>query len=102
VLAEYLRGPEAAQEVSQLSPSKELEEAWFLGLRLRDGVAWQALVVEFGRDPVVIFHPVVRELCELGLLTDAAGVVRLTARGVLFSNEVFARFLGTKEEFQMQ
>ena len=102
VLAEYLRGPEAAQEVSQLSPSKELEEAWFLGLRLRDGVAWQALVVEFGRDPVEIFHPVVRELCELGLLTDAAGVVRLTPRGVLFSNEVFARFLGTKEEFQMQ
>jgi hypothetical protein len=45
---------------------------------------------------------VVRDLCDLGLLTDAAGVVRLTLRGVLFSNEVFARFLGAQEELQIQ
>src|SRR3984885_10491613 len=102
VLADYMRGPEAAEEVHQLSHSEELEEAWFLGLRLREGVAWQALAAEFGRDQVEIFLPIVRELCDLGLLTDAAGVVRLTPRGVLFSNEVFARFLGVKAEFQMQ
>ena len=102
VLAEYLRGPEDAEEVRRLSPSEELEEAWFLGLRLHEGVAWQALAAEFGRDQVEIFHPVVRELCALGLLTDEAGVVRLTSSGVLFSNDVFARFLGVKEEFQIQ
>ncbi len=102
VLAEYLRGPEAAEELRRLSPAEELEEAWFLGLRLREGVAWQTLATEFGRDPVEIFHPVVRELCNLNLLTDEAGMVRLTPRGVLFSNEVFARFLGVKEEFQIQ
>ena len=102
VLAEYLRSPEAEEEVRRLSPSEELEEAWFLGLRLREGVAWQALAAEFGHDPVEIFHPVVRELCNLDLLTDVAGMVRLTPRGVLFSNEVFARFLGVKEEFQIQ
>ena len=65
VLAEYLRGPEAAEELRRLSPSEELEEAWFLGLRLREGVAWQALAAEFGRDRVEIFRPVVRELCDL-------------------------------------
>jgi oxygen-independent coproporphyrinogen-3 oxidase len=102
VLAEYLRGPEAAEEVNQLSPSEELEEAWFLGLRLREGVAWRALAAEFGRDQVQISLAVVRDLCDLGLLTEEAGVVRLTPRGVLFSNEVFARFLGVKEQFQMQ
>ena len=102
VLAEYLRGPETAEEVRRLSPPEELEEAWFLGLRLREGVAWQTLTAEFGRDQVEIFHPVVRELCTLDLLTDEMGVVRLTPRGVLFSNEVFARFLGVKEEFQIQ
>jgi oxygen-independent coproporphyrinogen-3 oxidase len=102
VLAEYLRGSEAAEEVRQLSPAEELEEAWFLGLRLQEGVAWQALAAEFGRDQVEVFLPVVRELCVLGLLTDEAGVVRLTQPGVLFSNEVFARFLGVKEEFQTQ
>src|ERR1700678_1915576 len=102
VLPEYLRGPEAAEEVRRLSPSEELEEAWFLGLRLNEGVAWQALAAEFGRDRVEIFLPVVHELGDLGLLTDEAGGVRLTPRGVLFSNEVFARFLGVTEEFQIQ
>jgi oxygen-independent coproporphyrinogen-3 oxidase len=102
VLVEYLRGPETAEELRRLSPAEELEEAWFLGLRLREGVVWQALAAEFGRDQVEIFHPVVHELCALDLLTDQAGVVRLTPRGVLFSNEVFARFLGVKEEFQIQ
>ena len=102
VLSEYLRGPEASEEVRRLSSSEELEEAWFLGLRLHEGVVWQALAAEFGRDQVEIFLPVVRELGDLGLLTDEAGVVRLTPRGVLFSNEVFARFLGVKEELQIQ
>jgi oxygen-independent coproporphyrinogen III oxidase len=102
VLSEYLRGPAGAEEVRRLSPSEEVEEAWFLGLRLNEGVAWQALAAEFGRDQVEIFLPVVRELGDLELLTDEAGVVRLTPRGVLFSNEVFARFLGVKEEFQIQ
>jgi oxygen-independent coproporphyrinogen III oxidase len=102
VLAEYLRGAEAAEELRRLNPAEELEEAWFLGLRLREGVAWRALTAEFGRDQVEIFLSVVRELCNLDLLTEEAGVLRLTPRGVLFSNEVFARFLGVKEEFQIQ
>jgi oxygen-independent coproporphyrinogen-3 oxidase len=102
VLAEYLRGPEDAEKVHPLTPSEELEEAWFLGLRLHEGVAWQALAAEFGPDPVETFLPVVRELCDLDLLNDEAGVVRLTPRGVLFSNEVFARFLGVTEEFPIQ
>ena len=96
VLAEYLHG-DPKQDVRQLSLSEEMEEAWFLGLRLRAGVAWQALVTEFGRDRVEIFRPVVRELCQLELLTDEDGLVRLTPHGVLFSNEVFARFLGVEE-----
>jgi oxygen-independent coproporphyrinogen-3 oxidase len=96
VLADYL-GNDPVHDVRQLGPSEELEEAWFLGLRLRAGVAWQALVAEFGRERVEIFRPVVRELCQLELVTDEEGIVRLTRRGVLFSNEVFARFLGVQE-----
>jgi oxygen-independent coproporphyrinogen III oxidase len=102
LLAEYLRGPEAAAEARQLSHAEELEEAWFLGLRLIEGVAWQALDDEFGADQVQVFAPVICELRDLGLLTNQQGVVRLTRRGVLFSNEVFARFLGVKKELQPQ
>ena len=43
-----------------------------------------------------------RELCSLELLTQENGVVRLTRRGVLFSNEVFARFLETGPELQCE
>jgi oxygen-independent coproporphyrinogen III oxidase len=105
VLGEYLHGDQVGQvhDVRELSASEELEEAWFLGLRLRAGVVWQDLAAEFGCDRVENFRPVVRELCELELLTDEQGVVRLTQRGLLFSNEVFARFLEVEEqELQMQ
>jgi oxygen-independent coproporphyrinogen III oxidase len=100
VLGEYLRGDGSAgplQEVRELSPTEELEEAWFLGLRLRAGVAWHDLAAEFGCDRVEKFRPVVRDLCRLDLLVDEQGVVRLTPRGLLFSNEVFARFLEVEE-----
>jgi oxygen-independent coproporphyrinogen III oxidase len=76
--------------VRRLSVEEEREEAWFLGLRLRDGVRWQDM--QGGET----FRPVVQELCELELVTDRDGVVRLTDRGVLFSNEVFERFLGVE------
>jgi oxygen-independent coproporphyrinogen-3 oxidase len=106
VLDEYLRGDDFAgplQEARELSTSEELEEAWFLGLRLRAGVAWHDLAAEFGSDRVENFRPVVRELCQLELLTDEQGVVRLTRRGLLFSNDVFARFLEVEEPaLQMQ
>ncbi len=102
VLAEYLRGGQV-QDVRQVSSCEALEEAWFLGLRLRAGVAWRALAAEFGSDRVENFVPLVRELCQLGLLTDQEGVVCLTQRGLLFSNDVFARFLGVEEpELQLQ
>ena len=97
VLGEYLRG-DKGEDVRELRSSEELEEAWFLGLRLRAGVAWQDLAAEFSGDRVENFRPLVRELCQLELLTDEQGVVRLTRRGLLFSNEVFARFLEVGEQ----
>jgi putative oxygen-independent coproporphyrinogen III oxidase len=96
VLAEYLAGS-PSQDVRRLDSTEELEEAWFLGLRLRAGVAWQDLATEFGRGRVELFEPVVRELCGLALMTDENGVVSLTRRGALLSNDVFARFLGVEE-----
>jgi oxygen-independent coproporphyrinogen-3 oxidase len=94
-LPEFLRTSEgeAPEDARKLSSSEELEEAWFLGLRMNEGVRWRALLDEFGHDRVAAFVPVVRELCEFGLLTQREDVVRLTRRGVLFSNDVFARFL---------
>ena len=96
LLPRYLTG-EPVEEVHPLRPAEELEEAWFLGLRLRSGVRWEDLAAEFGAEPVKAFRPIVRELVELELLTEKEGRVSLTRRGLLFSNGVFARFLAITE-----
>ena len=83
--------PAAPIVARELSRSEELEEAWFLGLRLREGVRWSALPA--GKDDVMAFHPIVEELCGLDLLSNDGQAVRLTPRGMLLSNEVFTRFL---------
>jgi oxygen-independent coproporphyrinogen-3 oxidase len=62
------------------------EERFFLGLRLREGIRptqeeWR----RFGT-PIQIFE-------EAGLLEATDGVLRLTKRGVLLSNEVFQEFI---------
>ena len=92
----YLSAPQEPLE-HPLSRASELEEAWFLGLRLSEGVRWAALVDEFGPEAIFTQRQVVEDLCAQGLLTEDGGTVRLTPRGVLLSNEVFASFLLERE-----
>lgn len=76
-----------------LTPAEELEEAWFLGLRLNAGVSLSALREEFGREAVNAFAPTLAELASDRLITQQEDRIRLTQQGRLLSNEVFARFL---------
>ena len=77
----------------RLTPEEELEEAWFLGLRLNAGVSLAALGAEFGAGAVEKFDSVIAELVSDGLVKSSGEHVRLTMQGRLLSNEVFARFL---------
>ena len=77
----------------RLSREEEIEEAWFLGLRLNAGVSLGALRAEFGRADVDSFEPLLTELECHGLITWTADRIALTTRGRLVSNEVFERFL---------
>jgi oxygen-independent coproporphyrinogen-3 oxidase len=81
------------EQPEQLTLEQELEEAWFLGLRLNAGVNLAALRAEFGADAVSRFDFVIAELVSDGLIECANNRVWLTVRGRLLSNEVFARFL---------
>jgi oxygen-independent coproporphyrinogen III oxidase len=92
-LADYLSG-EMEAEVERVDRAAELEEGWFLGLRLVEGVSLAALRAEFGGEAVEAFDDVVAELVDDGLLTRAGERVALTTRGRMLSNEVFVRFLG--------
>ena len=78
----------------RLRRDEELEEAWFLGLRLSEGVSLAALREEFSAPAVRACLPNVTQLADQGLVSFAGGDrVALTPRGRLLSNEVFARFL---------
>jgi len=96
-LTAFLAGPEPA-ETSWLSPVRQHEEAWFLGLRLNAGVNVSALKREFGVQPVAQAMEVAGGLVEDGLLTSDGRTVRLTDQGRLLSNDVFQEFLGLGSE----
>jgi oxygen-independent coproporphyrinogen-3 oxidase len=72
--------------VSSLTPSNTKEERLFTGLRLAQGVRLDA-------DEWRQHHEPIQRFIEAGLLETDLDVVRLTARGVLLSNEVFQEFL---------
>jgi len=96
-LAAFLEGLQTP-ETTWLSPSSQLEEAWFLGLRLNSGVEIATLEREFGLAAVAPALEVVARLAESGMLEFARGTVRLTAQGQLLSNDVFQEFLGLEPE----
>lgn len=91
-LEPFLTSPGWAQP-RRLTRVEELEEAWFLGLRMNAGVNVAALRVEFGEDAVSHFDVMLAELASEDVIECAGGQVRLTPRGRLLSNDVFARFL---------
>ncbi|HUY80909.1 MAG TPA: radical SAM family heme chaperone HemW [Acidobacteriaceae bacterium] len=91
-LEPFLESP-GWDEPERLTPEEELEEAWFLGLRLNAGVSLSTLGAEFREDAVRPFETVLAELAADGLMEREGDRVRLTAEGQLLSNEVFARFL---------
>lgn len=96
-LKAYLEGTELP-ETAWLSPARQHEEAWFLGLRLNAGVEVPELEREFGRTAVEPAVASAEQLAEDGLLTIDGDTVRLTARGRMLSNEVFQEFLTCVEE----
>jgi putative oxygen-independent coproporphyrinogen III oxidase len=70
-----------------------LEESFFLGLRLNLGVDLDRLRADFSPESVASCESTIEECIREGLLEKTGTAVRLTSRGRLLSNEVFARFL---------
>ncbi|HST10641.1 MAG TPA: radical SAM family heme chaperone HemW [Terriglobales bacterium] len=79
---------------TDVSRKMALEETFFLGLRLSQGVDVDRMGEEFGVRAIETVSPILSELTQDGLLACEGPRVRLTPRGRLLSNEVFERFLG--------
>ena len=86
--------------VTPVSAQAAVEESFFLGLRLNRGVDLSQIMNGHpARSEESAFLDSAIESCILdGLLEQQGAIVRLTARGRLLSNEVFARFLAEKAE----
>ncbi|HTK94754.1 MAG TPA: hypothetical protein VL382_03885, partial [Terriglobales bacterium] len=91
-LDDYMRG--VAPTVTPVTREQQVEEAFFLGLRLEQGVDLAALRAEFGEAALAPFLGVADELVHDAMLARDGTRLRLTDRGRLISNEVFERFLG--------
>ncbi len=83
--------PEAGGEL--ISPAQAMGEMMMLGLRLSQGVSATAFRKRFDRELDAVYRRQLEELAAADLIEWDAGCVRLTSRGRLLGNQVFARFL---------
>ena len=95
VLEKYVAG--SAFERTLVSSTGALEETFFLGLRLNRGVNLKEVSAAFGEEVLRGAYMAIEDLVSDGLLQRYCDSIRLTARGRLFSNEVFERFLAMDE-----
>jgi len=94
---EYVRrieeGQSAVADFEVIGRELEMGETMMLGLRLTEGVTFSRFEQRFGVAMNEVYAQELEELGEQGLIeVDAAGV-RLTRRGWLLGNRVFAAFL---------
>ena len=81
-------------EVEVLSPHIARGEAIFLALRTADGLDASRFAAEFGAAPRAFFAEAIAQLCSAGLLEEGdTGRLRLTPRGRMLSDSVFAHFV---------
>jgi oxygen-independent coproporphyrinogen III oxidase len=96
-LGDYLQAMES--ESSPRSWSREvtdrqaLEETFFLGLRLSEGVDWNRLQDTNNGDQLGKYGKSINDLCNRGLMEWKDSRIRLTSSGMLLSNEIFQIFV---------
>lgn len=84
---------DTAPQPTLVDEGAALEETFFLGLRMNCGLELTAVARAFGEAALAGYRDTIAKLVDRGLVELANGWLRLTARGRLFSNDVFVEFL---------
>ncbi len=92
-IAALRQGRSAVVEEEELDLPTAMGETMMLGLRLVAGIPHAEFARRYGADLGQVYGPVVSELTAQGLLVSDDVGVRLSERGLLLGNQVFARFL---------
>lgn len=93
---DYIRGINSGspiEEETSLSKEDEMSEFMFLGLRLMKGIDINDFKLRFGMDIDDIYSREILESITEGLLIRDGVMLKLTPKGVDFSNQVFVKFI---------
>ncbi len=85
------RSPRDFEE--RLDPEAKARETLVMGLRKLDGVSRESFLKTTGFDYEKLRGPEIRWLCEIGLLEEKDGFLRLTEKGIFISDSVFAELV---------
>ncbi|MBI5409706.1 MAG: radical SAM family heme chaperone HemW [Nitrospirae bacterium] len=99
-LDEYLKmiseGKSPIKETEDITADKAFFEAFFLGLRKTEGINLKAFSERYGKDILQLYGEKIGELQDAGLMELGTNrlnrYLRLTRKGILLSNEIFAGF----------
>jgi oxygen-independent coproporphyrinogen-3 oxidase len=80
-------------EAAILTRREAMEEFFFLGLRLLDGVNLDRFASEFGADAQDEFPGTIEKLSTAGMLLLEGNILRLTQKGLILSNRVLSEFV---------
>lgn len=92
-IAKVRAGGSIVADQEQIAQDGEIQEFMMLGLRLNTGVSRSQFRWRFGLPLQATFGEELSSLTDAGLLESVGDSVRLTERGRLLGNEVFARFV---------
>jgi oxygen-independent coproporphyrinogen-3 oxidase len=87
------------KETENITEDKALSEAIFLGLRKTEGINVESFFRQYKKNIPGYYHKDIKDLQEAGLLeVTSSGCsyetnLKLTRKGLLLSNEIFARFI---------
>ncbi|MCD8300921.1 MAG: radical SAM family heme chaperone HemW [Clostridiales bacterium] len=93
VFDDYMTKPFERTEPEERTRKTEMEEFFFLGLRMTEGVTRNDFRDRFDAEPESLYGDALVQLKEQGLLEMSEGRIYLTARGVDVSNYVFQQLM---------
>ncbi|NDI33755.1 radical SAM family heme chaperone HemW [Chengkuizengella sediminis] len=82
-------------EEHQVSPNEAMEDFMMVGLRLMEGVNKEDFIQQFSHSMDQVFKKQLNKLINHQLLESTENGFRLTKRGILLGNEVFAEFISS-------
>lgn len=92
-MSSYLSGANIKEDQQTLSENDLMEEFVFLGLRMTAGISAAEFHRTFQKNIEDIYREPIKKWVSQGLLARDGDIIRLTDKGLDFSNTVFADFI---------